>query len=164
MIELIIFDVDGCLSDGRITYDNSLKEYKSFSVKDGLAISSWNRMGKKSAIITGRKSTIVERRAKELGITHLYQNIKDKKLILDEIIQKEFLEYSQVAILGDDLNDYKMLNSVDESFCPNDASEYIKEICKHICKANGGQGAARELIEYIIKKDNLENEFLSLWK
>jgi 3-deoxy-D-manno-octulosonate 8-phosphate phosphatase (KDO 8-P phosphatase) len=165
MIELLIFDVDGCMTDGKITYSsNNLNELKSFNVKDGLAISSWNRLNKKSAIITGRKSSIVERRAKELGITHLYQNIKNKKETLDKILKEESLSYDQVAIIGDDLNDFNMLSSVKESFCPNDASEYIKDICKTICTKNGGYGAVREMIENIIKKENLENEFLSLWK
>jgi 3-deoxy-D-manno-octulosonate 8-phosphate phosphatase (KDO 8-P phosphatase) len=165
MIELLVFDVDGCMTDGKITYSsNNLNELKSFNVKDGLAISSWNRLNKKSAIITGRKSSIVERRAKELGITHLYQNIKNKKETLDKILKEESLSYDQVAIIGDDLNDFNMLSSVKESFCPNDASEYIKDICQTICTKNGGYGAVREMIENIIKKENLENEFLSLWK
>ena len=83
MIELIVFDVDGCLSDGKITYtayEDQILESKNFSVKDGLAIKSWNAIaGKKSAIITGRISTIVDKRAKELNITYLYQGIDDKK-------------------------------------------------------------------------------------
>lgn len=78
MIELIVLDVDGTLTDGKIYYSNSGDEIKSFSTKDGLMIKSWNALGKKSAIITGRVSKIVERRARELDISFIRQGIRDK--------------------------------------------------------------------------------------
>ncbi len=77
-IELIVLDVDGTMTDGKIYYSESGDEMKGFSVKDGLAIASWVRLGKRVAIITGRESSIVERRARELNITYLYQGVKDK--------------------------------------------------------------------------------------
>ncbi len=87
-IELIVLDVDGTMTDGRISYGESGDEVKSFSVKDGLAIVSWLKLGKKVAIITGRKSQIVERRAKELHIEHFYQGCSDKLKTLNELIEK----------------------------------------------------------------------------
>ena len=113
MIELIVLDVDGTLTDGKITYSTSGEETKSFDVADGLAIAVWTRkFGKKAAIITGRNSSIVERRANELQITHLHQGIKNKQEILEEILKKEGLSWHQVAAIGDDLNDYNMLKKL----------------------------------------------------
>jgi 3-deoxy-D-manno-octulosonate 8-phosphate phosphatase (KDO 8-P phosphatase) len=163
MIKLLIFDVDGCMTNGKIIYDNSGKESKEFSVKDGLAISSWNRLGFKSAIITGRKSDIVVKRAKELGIHHVHQNIKNKKEMVLQILKEENLDISQVAVIGDDLNDIGMIRLVEHAFCPNDASEYIKNEARVLSKC-GGDGAIREMIETIFKENNLEEEFLKLWQ
>jgi len=164
MIELIVLDVDGCMTDGSIIYDNSGNEIKSFNVKDGLAIASWIRLGKRVAIITGRSSKIVEKRAKELGVTYLYQNVKDKELILNEIIKKENFSLENVAAIGDDLNDIKLLLNAKLSFTPHDGSKYLEESIDIRLETNGGRGAVREMIEYIIKVDNLEREFIELWQ
>lgn len=164
MIELLVFDVDGCLTNGQITYTEDGSEIKAFSVKDGLAISSWVRLGKKAAIITGRRSKIVERRAKELGISYLFQGIKNKLEILDDIRKKEKLEFSQISAIGDDLNDYRMLEAVGKSYSPADGSEYIREFCDVVLYNTGGNGAVREMIENIIKDDGLEEEYLKIWK
>ncbi len=163
MIKLIVLDVDGCLTDGSVIYTANGDEIKAFNVKDGLAIASWIKMGKKAAIITGRVSSIVTRRAKELQINHLYQHVKDKKAKLEEIIKKEAISYEEVAVIGDDLNDYAMLKEAGISFTPSDGSAYIKNIVNVVLSKKGGEGAVREMIEYIIKKDELEEEFLKLW-
>lgn len=163
MIELIVIDVDGTLTDGSIIYTNNGDELKNFDVKDGLAVASWTKkMGKKAAIITGRKSLLVERRAKELGITHLYQGYDNKDEILEKILQEENLTWEQTAAIGDDLNDYKMLRKVGLSFCVADAVEDIKSLVNVVCKKNGGNGAVREMIEYIIQEDQLE-DLKTLW-
>jgi 3-deoxy-D-manno-octulosonate 8-phosphate phosphatase (KDO 8-P phosphatase) len=164
VIELIVLDVDGCLTDGQITYSENGDEIKSFNVKDGLAISSWIRMGKKAAIVTGRRSKIVERRAKELGINYLYQGVNDKLAKLEEIRSKLKIEYKQIAAVGDDLNDYNMLKAVGRSFTPADGSEYVRELCDTVLYNNGGYGAVREMIESIVKDDKLEEDFLKIWK
>ncbi len=164
MIELLVFDVDGCLTNGQITYTENGDEIKSFSVKDGLAISSWIRMGKKAAIITGRRSKIVERRAKELGMTYVFQGVKDKFEVLESVCNDVGLELSQVAAIGDDLNDYRMLKSVGKSYVPADGSEYIRELCDVVLYSGGGMGAVREMIEDVIKGEGLEEDFLKFWK
>ena len=163
MIELIVLDVDGCLTDGKITYTNKGDEIKSFNAKDGLAITTWVRMGKKVAIITGRNSEIVERRAKELGIIHLHQGIKNKLEVLDQIIKKEDLKYENIAAIGDDLNDYAMLKSVGYSYAPLNAVDDIKDLVDVVCDRDGGDGAVRFMIDDIVSKDALKEEFLSLW-
>ena len=164
MIELLVLDVDGTLTDGKIIYSSNGDELKNFDVKDGLAIASWTKkLHKKVAIITGRNSLLVEKRAKELGVTHLYQGIDNKDEILENILKEENLTWEQTAGLGDDLNDYKMLKKVGLSFAVNDAVEDVKLICDVICTKKGGFGAAREMIEYILKHDN-QKELKKLWE
>ena len=164
MIELIVLDVDGTLTDGKITYSTSGEETKSFDVADGLAIAVWTKVfGKKAAIITGRNSSIVERRAKELQITHLHQGVKNKQEVLENILKAEGLNWNQVAAIGDDLNDYNMLKKVGLSFTPANGTHYLKEFVNVICKNSGGNGAVREMLEHIIKEDGLEEEFLNAW-
>lgn len=163
MIELIVLDVDGCLSDGKITYDINDNELKSFNVKDGLAIASWIKLGKKVAIITGRNSSIVEKRAKELHVNYLYQGIKNKKDTLDEILKKEGLGWDNVAAIGDDMNDLEVLKKVALSFTPNDGAEFLRFYVKEILCKNGGDGAVREMIDILIKHENLQEEFIKLW-
>jgi len=163
MIEMIVLDVDGCLTDGSIYYTDAGEEIKAFSVKDGLGISAWVRIGKKVAIITGRRSKIVERRAKELGVTHLHQGVKDKKTLLASILKEEGLTWSQVAAIGDDWNDLRMLQAVHWSFTPSDGAQCIKTRV-HTCLVNtGGRGAVREMIDRILEKDGLEDSMEALW-
>ena len=163
MIELIVLDVDGTLTDGKIIYTSNGDEIKNFDVKDGLAIATWiKKLNKKVAIITGRKSQLVERRAIELGITHLYQGVDNKDEILQNILNEENLSWDQTAGIGDDLNDFKMLKKVGISFCVADAVDEIKELCDVVCLKNGGFGAVREMIEYILKNDK-QKALKELW-
>lgn len=163
MIELIVLDVDGCLTDGSITYTQNGDELKSFDVKDGLAIASWIKMGKSIAIITGRESKIVARRAKELGITQYHQGVKDKRQKLIEVLEKENLTFDNIAVIGDDLNDYHMLDLAKRSFTPNDAVIYIQDHVQTVLTHKGGHGAVREMIEIIIEEEALREEFLAQW-
>ncbi len=163
MIELLVLDVDGCLSDGKITYSAHGDEIKSFNVKDGLAIATWIKMGKQVAIITGRESKIVERRAKELKIQHLFQGVSTKLMTLDVLVDELGLDMKNVAAIGDDLNDYKMLEMVGHSFTPDDGVRDITALVNTVLSKKGGDGAVREMIEIIIDKDNLKEEFLAQW-
>ena len=163
-IELIVLDVDGTLTDGKITYTQNGDEIKSFSVKDGLAIASWVKLGKHVAIITGRTSIIVERRAKELGITHFYQGIHNKKEVLELLLEELNLTMDNVASIGDDLNDYTMLEASKRSYVPADASMYVQEVATEVLSSNGGDAAVREMIEKLIILENLEDEYLALWQ
>ena len=162
-IELIVLDVDGTLTDGKITYTQHGDEVKSFCVKDGLAIASWIKLGKQVAIITGRNSKIVERRAKELGIKYFYQGIHNKQEVLEGLLKELNLTMENVASAGDDLNDYKMLNASKRSFVPQNASRYVQKIATDILEAKGGEGAVREMLECLICDEGLENEYLALW-
>jgi len=162
-IELIVLDVDGTMTNGQITYTESGEELKSFCVKDGLAIASWLKLGKHVAIITGRKSNIVERRAMELGIEHFYQGVHQKQEVLVKILDELDLHWENVAVIGDDLNDSGMLRSAGVSFAPADASSYITRMVDEVLFCNGGEGAVREMIERLILQEGLEEDFLTLW-
>jgi len=162
-VRLIVLDVDGTMTDSHITYSENGDEIKSFNVKDGLAIASWRRLGKQVAIITGRCSKIVERRAKELHIEHFYQGVENKKEVLEKLLEKLDIQMDQVAAIGDDLNDLSMLRSAAVSFVPRDASSYVDKIADVILTKKGGDGAVREMIEYLIKKEGLEEKYLALW-
>lgn len=164
MIELLVIDIDGTMTDGKIIYSNSGEELKNFHVRDGFGIVYWTKKLKKNvAIITGRSSRIVENRAKELGVTYYRQGVHNKLEALDEILEELGLAYANVAVIGDDINDISMMKKAKLSFCPNDASHYVKDVAKVISKYDGGNGAVREMIEYVLRLDNLEEDFLAEW-
>lgn len=163
MIKLLVLDVDGCLTDGKIIYSNSGEESKNFNVKDGFAITNWIKLGYDVVIITGRKSQLVEYRAKELGIKYLFQGIKDKKAVLEQLVQELGITMSEVAAIGDELNDYKLLAHVGKSFTPKDGAEYVKNIVDVILTCKGGEGAVREMIDIVVKENNQLSLYLDLW-
>ena len=162
-IQLIVLDVDGTMTDSRITYSENGDEIKSFNVKDGLAIAAWRKLGREVAIITGRSSKIVERRAKELHIEHFYQGIHNKREVLEDLLKKLDLTMDNVAAIGDDLNDLQMLKAAKISFVPRDASAYVDKIATVILSKKGGNGAVREMIEKLIVQEGLEKKYLELW-
>ena len=146
MIGALVMDVDGTLTDGKIYMGPGGEVCKAFDAKDGLGIHDLlPRSGIAPVIITGRVSEIVERRAAELGITHLYQGVRDKSAYLKEIAASLGIPLEQVACIGDDLNDLPMLR-----LCG------VREICDYICQSSGGRGAVREFIEWIIQKNREE--------
>ncbi|NLY04285.1 MAG: 3-deoxy-D-manno-octulosonate 8-phosphate phosphatase [Campylobacter sp.] len=161
MIDIIFFDIDGCMSDGGIYYSNTGIELKKFDVKDGFGISNWNKLGKISAIITGRESPIILKRAEELGIKHIRQGVKDKFTAACEILDIENLTFDVAAAIGDDYNDIKLLNAVSLSFKPKDAMSAVK--ADITLSRNGGNSAIREMIEYIIQKDGLSEIWFNKW-
>ena len=163
MIKLIVLDVDGCLSDGKITYTQEGIESKSFNIKDGLGISTWVKMGNHAAIITGRDSKIVEKRAKELGIQHLFQGKKDKDRVLKELVDSLGVELAEVAAIGDDLNDFGMLSIAGKSFTPQNGVKEIKNMVDTVLSVNGGDGAVREMIDILVDENNQREEFMSVW-
>jgi 3-deoxy-D-manno-octulosonate 8-phosphate phosphatase (KDO 8-P phosphatase) len=163
MIKLIVLDVDGCLSDGKLLYDANGVESKNFNVKDGLGITTWIKMGNEVAIIKGRNSSIVKKRADELGIKYLFQGIRDKDRVLNELVDSLGVEFHEVAAIGDDLNDYNMLSKVGRSFTPNDAVLDIKNLVDTVVSKQGGEGAVREMIETLVDENEQRKAFLSVW-
>ena len=115
------------------------------------------------AIITGRNSTIVARRAKELGVQHLHQGIKDKDRVLKEIVASLGITLEEVAAIGDDLNDYNMLSLVGSSFTPKNGVKEIRNIVDTVLSYDGGDGAVREMIDTIVDENGQREEFMAVW-
>jgi len=164
MIKLLILDVDGCLTDGSLTYDSNGIESKAFNVKDGLGMSTWMKIGNQIAIITGKTSPMVEKRTKELGIQHVFQGIKDKKSIFNKLIDSLGIRAFEVAAIGDDLNDYNMLLNAGRSFTPSNGVDEIKEIVDTVLNSKGGDGAIREMIDMLVKENDQKEEFIGVWQ
>lgn len=164
MIRLLVLDVDGTLSDGMLYFDENGGEMKCFCVKDGLALSSWHKLGHKSAIITGRSSKIVERRAHELGIEFLFQGVQDKGAKVREIAERLKLSKEQIAGIGDDLNDLKMFAEVGMSFAPKDCAKLVANRVDVLLDSCGGKGAVREMIENILERNGELDALLALWE
>ena len=160
MIKLVLLDVDGTLTDGGIYRGNNGEELKRFNVKDGYAIVNAQKLGIEFGIITGRKSELVEIRAKELKIKYLYQGISEKTVVLEEIIKKDGLLKEEIAYMGDDLNDLLIMKQVGLSGTPKDAVDEVIQVADFVSKKNGGSGAVREFIEHILKKDGKWEIFL----
>jgi len=163
MIKLIVLDVDGTMTDGKIYYTNSGEEIKAFNIKDGLMIASWNKLGRKSAIITGRTSEIVNKRASELNISYIIQGERNKAKALEEICNKEGIKLEEVAVIGDDMNDLGMMKMVKKTFAPFDANPFIYDFVEYPLTRRGGEGAVAEMIEILLKEEKLYDKFLELW-
>ena len=160
MIKLVLLDVDGTLTDGGIYRGNNGEELKRFNVKDGYAIVNAQRLGIEFGIITGRKSELVEIRSNELKIKYLYQGISEKTVILEEIMQKTGLKKEEIAYMGDDLNDILIMKRSGLTGAPKDAADEVIQIADFVSEKNGGSGAVREFVEYILKKDGKWEIFL----
>lgn len=149
-IKLIILDVDGVLTDGKLLIGSNGNEYKSFNVKDGMGISLARFIGIKFAIITGRNSNAVTKRAEELKIDFVYQGISDKQKVLNELVQILDIQKENICFMGDDINDYPIIKEVGVSFAPSDATDFIKRTVTHVTAKQGGNGAVREMIDLIL--------------
>lgn len=148
-IRLIIFDVDGVLTDGRLYYGEKGECFKSFNAKDGLGISRLVKNGYEVAIITGRESVFVTQRALDLGIQHVFQGKLEKLSVFKGLIHQLKISPKQVAYMGDDFIDMPVMQEVACAACPSDAMPYVKEICNFVAQRKGGCGAARELCDAI---------------
>lgn len=159
-IRLIVMDVDGVLTDGKLYIGNDGTEFKTFNVKDGMGISLAKRLGIKFALISGRDSYSVTKRAKELNIDYIYQGINDKKNVLKEIISLEKLKKENIAFIGDDINDLIIFNLVGITFCPSNAANIVKNSADVILNTPGGEGVVREMIDYILNSRFNNKELL----
>lgn len=162
-IQMVVFDIDGTLTDGKLIRDNEGNTSKNFYAKDGFAIGQWLRLGKKVGIITGKKSKIVEDRAKELGLEDVIQGSKNKAKDLEQFLQKYSYQLDEIAYMGDDINDLGILRKVGFSACPQDAAPEVLAIVDFVAARRGGEGAARDLMEYIMKANGMWKEVLSYY-
>ncbi|MGI3131631.1 KdsC family phosphatase [Halopseudomonas pachastrellae] len=150
-IRLAIFDVDGVLTDGRLYFMPDGTEFKSFNTLDGHGIKMLMASGVETAIISGRKSPLVERRAANLGIKHLIQGREDKLTALNELRQIIPVEMHEIAHLGDDLPDLPVMRRVGLGMAVASADAFVREHAHGVTRAVGGAGAAREFCEFIMR-------------
>lgn len=151
-IKLLLLDVDGVLTDGRISLTETGNELKSFHIQDGYGIVKLQRSGVEVGLITGRVSKLVKRRADELGIMEVHQNLEDKLVAYEDIKNRKRLTDGEIAYMGDDDPDLPVLQRVGFSFAPADAVDRVKRSVVYVCKRRGGHGAVREVIELILRE------------
>jgi 3-deoxy-D-manno-octulosonate 8-phosphate phosphatase (KDO 8-P phosphatase) len=150
-IDLLVMDVDGVLTDGSIVYTDQGAEVKGFHVRDGSGLKWWLGLGKKAAIITGRRSAIVQRRAEELGITPVIQGADDKKTAFLQMLKETGVPAKQACYVGDDLVDVPVMRACGLAVTVADGCEEARQAADYVTRAPGGRGAVREVIELILR-------------
>lgn len=153
-IKLLIMDVDGVLSDGKIYYTSSLEPTKSFFVRDGLGISLLHQNNIDTAIITGRDDSCVKLRAQHLDIKYYFAGYRDKTIAFNQLLSKTDLQPRECAYIGDDIIDLPVLTQVGLAVAVRDAHPDIKSHCHYITKTKGGHGAVREVCDIILYAQN----------
>lgn len=151
-IKLIVLDVDGTLTDGGIYYDANGNEIKRFDVKDGLGIKVAMETGLEFAILTGRQSPMVRRRAEELGIQFFLEGVQKKAPALMKLSEERGVPLDEMAYIGDDWNDLPAMMLTGFKACPADAAEEIKAVADYISISPGGHGAVRECLRKLLKE------------
>jgi 3-deoxy-D-manno-octulosonate 8-phosphate phosphatase (KDO 8-P phosphatase) len=160
-VKILILDCDGVLTDGRIILLPDGDETKCFDVKDGHAMVMAQRAGLPIAIISGRKSSVVRARAKELGVGHLHEMAWVKKEPYEKILAEEGLHDEEVCYVGDDVVDIPLLRRAGLGVAVADAVEEAKQHSHMVTERGGGRGAVREVIEFILKAQDKWNEALA---
>jgi YrbI family 3-deoxy-D-manno-octulosonate 8-phosphate phosphatase len=150
-IELILSDVDGVLTDGRVIYDNQGIETKSFFIRDGMGIKLWQKAGYRFGVLTQRSSQIVKLRSAELDIAIVRQGTQDKLATLGELLEDLGLTMAQTCYLGDDLPDLPVVRAVGLGVAVADACPELRDAAAYVTQTPGGFGAVRETIELILK-------------
>ncbi len=158
-VRLVVTDVDGVLTDGGVYLDNADNEWKRFNIKDGLGIKMLLQHGISVAIITGRTSRIVSRRAKELGITYVYQGCTDKRAAFLELLEKHDVTPEETAHVGDDLPDLPLMRMAGIGVAVQDAHPFVKAHADWITKTPGGMGAFREVADTVLRAQNALDSF-----
>lgn len=160
-IRLIILDVDGVMTDGRIIIDDNGVESRFFDIKDGLGVVALQMSGVEAAIITSKKSVAVKHRAEELKIKRFYEGIRKKTEAYAEIVKDMGITDAEVCYMGDDLVDLSMMKRVGFPVAVADAVQEVREAAAYITKAPGGRGAVREVAEIILKAQGKWDAILS---
>ncbi|MBW6514573.1 MAG: HAD hydrolase family protein [Candidatus Syntrophosphaera sp.] len=162
-IKLLVFDCDGVLTDGRIIYDSAGNETKNFDAHDGMGFILLRQTDIKTAIITGRNSSILQRRCEDLKVDYLFQGVADKLTCLKQLLDKLKLDFSNVLYMGDDWNDLGAMFSAAVSVCPADALANFRELADHVTVSSGGHGAVRECIEYVFENKGIYDQALQAY-
>lgn len=149
-VRLVVFDIDGVMTDGRLYRDDSGQEIKAFYSRDGLGLKALMRYDIQVAALTARESRLVRKRMAELGIEHLIQGREDKGAALAELLATTGIDAQHTACMGDDLVDWPALRDAGFKACPRDADRWIAEKCDFVAERDGGRGAVRDLCELLL--------------
>jgi len=149
-IKLVIADVDGVLTDGGMFFSQKGEFLKKFNTRDGMGVELLSRKGIRTVFVSKENSKIVQMRAKKLNISGCYVGVKKKELLLPKICKKFRIKKHEIAYIGDDVNDLKIMNAIGLSITPKDGMEPIKKISDYVCKLNGGEGVFREISNLIL--------------
>jgi 3-deoxy-D-manno-octulosonate 8-phosphate phosphatase (KDO 8-P phosphatase) len=161
--KIIATDIDGVWTDGGMYYDQTGNEFKKFNTYDSAGV-LWCKLNTiPVVIITGENTEIVKRRAKKLKVDHLFLGCKNKVYALDKLLKSLSLEWSDLAYIGDDINDFKVIEKSGYSACPINAPDYIKEIVNDVLPCKGGDGAFRQFVEKILSNYGLMKPSLDLY-
>lgn len=158
-IKLLLMDCDGVLTNGRIWIVDG-DDQKTFNTRDGLGLELLHRAGLTSGIISGRESTALQYRAEALGMLFIHQGVENKVAAFERILEKAALDRSEVAYIGDDLNDIPLMRRSELAVAVADATEETKQHAHYVTRAVGGDGAVRETIELILKTQNRWDELI----
>jgi len=163
-VRLLVLDVDGVLTDGTLYYSANGEELKAFNIYDGLGIKMLQAGGVEPAIITGRSSRALERRAENLGIRHVYQGAERKLAAFEQLLQKLTLEPGQVACMGDDLPDLALLERCALAVTVPDAPDVVRSRAHYVTRRRGGGGAVREACELILEAQDALQAQLAVYR
>lgn len=150
-LRLLVLDVDGVLTDGTVLYGPGFEEVKAFHVRDGAGLALWRDAGLQSTFITGRGGDSVQRRAQELRLGRIWQHARDKSAAFDEALAHFGVPPEQVAVMGDDIPDLRLLERAGFAAAPADAAPDVLARVHWVARARGGHGAVRELVEHLLR-------------
>lgn len=163
-IKLLLLDVDGVMTDGRIVLDDNGVESKFFNVRDGHGLKMLQRAGLRVGILTGRKSRVVDLRAAELGVEIVFQGAKNKLEVYERMLAEQSLTDKEVAFAGDDVIDLPVLRRVGLALAPADAVDEVREVVHYVCRAAGGHGAVREIVELLLRGQGLWEQAMARYR
>ena len=162
-IKIVMTDIDGVWTDGGMYYDKHGNEQKKFNTSDSVGVLFLKLLDIPIVIITGEDAPMVSNRAKKLNIKYVFLGAKDKLKIATNFCKKLGISLDEVAYVGDDINDIKLLQAVGFSACPENSPDYIKKQVQHIIPVKGGKGAFRAFVEYLLKENQLFDKALELY-
>ena len=163
-VKILLLDVDGVLTDGRIVYDSTGADSKFFDVHDGLGIYLLSLMGIKTILITAKGSETIKPRARDMRVEAVFENILPKTRVLDLVVKKYALRDSEVCFVGDDLVDLCVMKRAGAPIAPANAASEIKKLALFVTKKEGGRGAVREVAELILKSKGLWEKALEIYQ
>lgn len=160
-IKLVVFDIDGVMTDGSLFFGDDGQEYKAFNSFDGHGLRMLQECGVKVAVITGRKSNVVEHRMKDLGVTLIYQGYRDKTPAFEALLEEVKLPLDEITYVGDDVVDLPIMSQLDFAIATENAHPFVKQHAHWITPRSGGRGAARDVVEYILEAKGLLEDKLN---